>query len=98
MAAPNDCGCTVSSTSLWQAQRTANSEVRIKSAGVNGSYSLRLAGSNAQSDLSQSLKPGETRHKSVAVDADARLGALIHTELHANVTQIERDPGDSLRN
>jgi hypothetical protein len=102
-ASADECQCSNGNGSQWDApysvERLSNSEVRLKSADVNGRYSVQLTSLDAESDLqSGSLMAGETRRKSIALDANAKLGSQVSTEVHADTTEVRRDPGDSLRN
>jgi len=81
----------------YHVEQLGDKGVKLMSNKLENNYAITLSGSNSDADTRlEALAPGEAWHKSLGVELEGKLGALLDTDLRTNFTEVERNAGAEL--
>ncbi len=89
---PESSPTTASVAATYHVQQLGDKGVKLISNNLENNYAITLSGSNSDVDAGlKGLAPGEAWHKSLGVELEGKVGALLNTDLRTNFTEVERN-------
>ena len=81
----------------YHVEELGDKGVKLISNNLENNYALTLSGSNSDADTGlEALAPGEAWHKSLGVELEGKVGALLNTDFRTNFTEVERNSSAEL--
>jgi hypothetical protein len=81
----------------YHVEQLGDKGVKLISNNLENNYALTLSGSNSDADTGlEALAPGEAWHKSLGVELEGKVGALLNTDFRTNFTEVERNSSAEL--
>ena len=94
---PESPPTTASVAASYHVEQLGDKGVKLMSSNLENNYAITLSGSNSDADTRfEALAPGEAWHKSLGVELEGKLGALMNADLRTNFTEVERNSGAEL--